>query len=72
MAPPHLHLNADTSLRALHAALVARSHDVTRTPNAWMRRDASDAEQLLKAECFLRSMSAISRGLCSTTPSMAG
>ncbi len=42
MAPPRLHLDADASLRALHAALMARGHDVTRTPKAWMRRDASD------------------------------
>lgn len=49
MVPPRLHLDADASLRALHAALVARGHDVTRTPNAWMQRDASDTEQLLGA-----------------------
>jgi len=28
---------------------VARGHDVTRTPNAWMPRDASDTAQLLGA-----------------------
>ncbi len=49
MAPPRLHLDADTSLRALQTALVARGHDVTRTPDAWIRRDASDTEQLLGA-----------------------
>jgi hypothetical protein len=49
MAPPRLHLDAGGSVRALHTALVARGHDVTRTPNAWMRRDASDTEQLLGA-----------------------
>ena len=30
-------------------ALVGRGHDVTRTPNEWMRLDASDEEQLLGA-----------------------
>jgi Domain of unknown function (DUF5615) len=49
MAPPRLHLDADTSMKALHTALVTRGHDVTRTPNAWMARDASDTEQLLGA-----------------------
>jgi len=49
MAPPRLHLDADTSIKALHMALVARGHDVTRTPTAWMARDASDTEQLLGA-----------------------
>jgi hypothetical protein len=49
MDPPRLHLDADTSLRALQTALVARGHDVTRTPNVWMLRDASDTEQLLGA-----------------------
>ena len=49
MPPPRLHLDADASLKALHAALVARGHDVTRTPNAWMPREAPDAAQLLGA-----------------------
>lgn len=49
MAPPRLHLDADTSIKALHNALVAHGHHVTRTPNAWMARDASDTEQLLGA-----------------------
>jgi hypothetical protein len=49
MAPPRLHLDADTSIKALHMALVARGHDVTRTPTAWMARDASDTAQLLGA-----------------------
>ena len=50
MTPPRLHLDADTSIKALHTALLARGHDVTRTPNAWMARDAVDTEQLLGAE----------------------
>lgn len=44
-----LHLDADTSIRALHAALQSRGHDVTRTPNDWMPEDASDESQLLGA-----------------------
>jgi hypothetical protein len=49
MAPPRLHLDADTSINALHTALSARGHDITYTPNAWIIRDASDTEQLLRA-----------------------
>jgi len=44
-----LHLDADASSRALHGALLARGHDVTRTPNGWIAFDASDEEQLLLA-----------------------
>jgi hypothetical protein len=44
-----LHLDADTSNRALHRALLERGHDVTRTPNAWMPLDAPDELQLLAA-----------------------
>ena len=49
MPPPRLHLDADTSMKALCTALATRGHDVTRTPNAWMARDASDTAQLLSA-----------------------
>jgi hypothetical protein len=49
MAPPRLHLDADTSLKALHTALRTRGHDVTRTPTSWIAQDASDTEQLLGA-----------------------
>ena len=49
MAKPRLHLDADTSIKALQAALIARGHDVTRTPNEWMARDARDETQLLEA-----------------------
>ena len=49
MARPRLHLDADTSRRSLYRALLARGHDVTRTPTDWMARDASDEEQLLAA-----------------------
>lgn len=44
-----LHLDADTSIKALHTALVFRGHDVTRTPTKWMPLDASDEAQLLGA-----------------------
>ena len=49
MTEPRLHLDADASIKALHQALVARGHDVTRTPTQWMPMDASDAAQLLGA-----------------------
>src|SRR5215207_2481083 len=45
----HLHLDADTSSKALYNALLAREHDVTRTPTDWMPFDASDEQQLLGA-----------------------
>jgi len=44
-----LHLDADTSIKALLSALVERGHDVTRTPNDWVTPDASDEAQLLAA-----------------------
>jgi hypothetical protein len=46
---PRLHLDADTSIRALQKALLTRGHDVTRTPNAWIPEDADDESQLLSA-----------------------
>jgi hypothetical protein len=46
---PKLHLDADTSSKALWNALLARGHDVTRTPTDWMERDATDEKQLLGA-----------------------
>jgi hypothetical protein len=49
MSKPRLHLDAGASIKALQAALVARGHDVTRTLNEWMTRDASDETQLLQA-----------------------
>lgn len=49
MPEPHLHLDAGTSIKALHKALVARGHDVTRTPNEWVALDASNEAQLLGA-----------------------
>ena len=49
MPKPRLHLDADISMRALQTALVARGHDVTRTPNEWMPLDATDETQLLRS-----------------------
>ena len=54
MARPRLHLDADISSKALQAALTARGHDVTRTPNAWMQEDATDEAQLLGAAAHNR------------------
>ena len=42
----HLHLDADTSSKALHKGLLDLGHDVTRTPAEWMSLDASDEQQL--------------------------
>ena len=49
MAKPKLHLDASPSRAVLESALLARGHDVTRTPNPWMPEDASDEAQLLGA-----------------------
>jgi hypothetical protein len=56
MAKPRLHLDADTSIRSLHQALLARGHDVTRTPADWMPLDASDEAQLLGATAHGRCL----------------
>ncbi len=49
MPEPRLHLDADSSSRPLHRALLARGHDVTRTPTDWMPFGATDEAQLLGA-----------------------
>ncbi|MBC6429631.1 hypothetical protein FM036_01610 [Nostoc sp. HG1] len=49
MSKPLLHLDADTSIKALHLALLNQGHDVTRTPTDWMPLDTSDETQLLEA-----------------------
>src|SRR5947199_1581398 len=49
MPSVRLHLDADTSRKALHQALNDRGHDVTRTPSSWIEEDASDEMQLLTA-----------------------
>ena len=54
MAEPRLHLDADTSRKDLHAALVSKGHDVTRTPAAGLALDASDEFQLLWASAHDR------------------
>ncbi len=56
MAKTCLHLDADTSRKALYTALVARGHDVTRTPNEWMPADADDEKQLLGASAHGRCL----------------
>ena len=49
MSKPKLHLDADTSIKALHKALLNRGFDVTRTPSEWISSDADDEAQLLGA-----------------------
>lgn len=49
MSKTTLHLDADTSSKALWKALLDHGHDVTRTPTEWITRDASDDDQLLGA-----------------------
>jgi hypothetical protein len=49
MTKPRLHLDADTSIRALQQALAARGHDVTRTPADWVPLAADNTTQLLGA-----------------------
>jgi hypothetical protein len=49
MAKPRLHLDADTSIKALYVRLTRLGHDVTRMPNEWMPHEASNEAQLLGA-----------------------
>ena len=49
MCKPRLHLDADASRISLWKALLKRGHDVTRTPNDWMKLDATDEQQILGA-----------------------
>ncbi len=49
MSKTRLHLDADTSMKALQKALQQRGHDVTRTPTDWVSLDANDTAQLLGA-----------------------
>ncbi|MBI3167670.1 MAG: DUF5615 family PIN-like protein [Chloroflexi bacterium] len=49
MSKPKLHLDEDASRNALFKALISNGHDVTRTPNEWITKRASDDEQLQKA-----------------------
>ena len=54
MAKPRLHLDADASRKDLHAALISKGHDVTRTPAHGLALDASDEIQLLWASAHDR------------------
>jgi hypothetical protein len=54
MAKPRLHLDADASRKDLHAALISKGHDVTRTPALGLALDASDEFQLLWASAHDR------------------
>jgi hypothetical protein len=54
MARPRLHLDADASRKDLHKALIAKGHDVTRTPGPGLPLDASDEVQLLWASAHER------------------
>lgn len=56
MAKPRLHLDADASRKDLHAALVSKGYDVTRTPAPGMALDASDEFQLLWASAHDRGL----------------
>ena len=49
MTKPRLHLDADTSIKALYKILRERGHDVTRTPTVWMPLDADDRTQMMGA-----------------------
>jgi hypothetical protein len=63
MTRPKLHLDADTSRKALLEGLLDRGHDVTRTPQPGLPDDTSDDLQLLWAtgqgRIFLRITFAI-------------
>ena len=54
MAKPRLHLDADASRKDLHAALISKGHDITRTPVPGLALDASDEFQLLWASAHDR------------------
>jgi hypothetical protein len=56
MTKPKLHLDEDASWDALYHALTSKGHDVTRTPNEWVKKKASDEEQLQKASEHRRSI----------------
>lgn len=56
MSKPKLHLDEDSSRNALYEALTSNGHDVTRTPNEWIKKKASDEEQLQKASEHGRSV----------------
>ncbi len=47
MFRPKLHLDADTSIKALQTSLINLGHDVTRTPNEWIALDATEGNSYL-------------------------
>ena len=49
MSKPKLHLDEDTSNPDLYRSLISKGHDVTHTPNEWIKKKASDEEQLKSA-----------------------
>jgi hypothetical protein len=59
MPKPRLHLDADTSNKALYKTLLGQRHDVTRTPNEWISIDASDEDQLIGATTHGRCIFAV-------------
>ena len=56
MSKPKIHLDEDASRNALYDTLTSNGHDVTRTPNGWIKKKASDEEQLQKASEHGRSV----------------
>jgi hypothetical protein len=56
MSKPKLHLDEDASRNSLYEALTSNGHDVSRTPNEWIKKKASDEEQLQKASEHGRSV----------------
>jgi len=56
MTKPKLHLDEDASWEALYQSLKSKGYDVTRTPNEWINKKATDVEQLQKASGQSRSV----------------
>lgn len=56
MTKPKLHLDEDASQGAIYRSLTSNGHDVTHTPNEWIKRKASDEEQIEKASKKGRSI----------------
>ena len=56
MSKPKLHLDEDASNFDIYNSLASKGHDITRTPNEWIKKKASDQEQLQKASGQGRSI----------------
>jgi hypothetical protein len=56
MSKPKLHLDEDASNLDIYNSLASKGHDITRTPNEWIKKKASDEEQLQKASRQGRSI----------------